>query len=190
MASNFPPEMLRDTALFRDLTFDEIEQLLAVADDQEYGTGDEIIRESGHDRALYVVFDGELEVVLPTPAFGETVVTKLGAGSVFGESAFFHAGPHVATVRCLTPVLAVRLCRERFDRLIEQGSVAAYKLAANAAGILAQRLQATDRWIEDMLQEHQDAEIAARWREFRHRIAFGHHMADYGPVGSFAPGGA
>ena len=190
MSSNFPPEMFREITLFEDLTTDEIEELLTVAEDRDFEADQLIFHEGGHDRALYVIFDGEVEIVLPAPAFAETLVLKLGASSVFGESTFFHAGPHVATVRCLTPVLAVRLPRERFSRLLDQGSLAAYKLAANAARVLAQRLQATDRWIEDLVQVHQDAEIAARWREFRHRIAFGHSLADYGPVGSFAPGGS
>jgi len=182
--------MFREIPLFEGLTIDEIEQLLGVAEDHDFESDEVIFHEGGHDRALYVIFVGEVEIVLPTPAFAETLVVKLGADSVFGESTFFHAAPHIATVRCLTPVLAVRLPRERFDRLLEQGSLAAYKLGTNAARVLAERLQATDRWIESLMQEHQDAEIAARWREFRHRIAFGHSIADYGPIGSFAPGGA
>jgi CRP-like cAMP-binding protein len=187
MSSNFPPEMFREIPLFDQLRIDEIEQLLAVADDRDFETDEVIIQEGGHDRALYVIFDGEVEVVLPTPTFAETPVVKLAAGGVFGESTFFHASPHVATVRCLTPVSAMRLPRDRFDRLLEHGSLAAYKLGSNAARVLAERLQATDRWIENLVQEHADAEIAARWREFRHRIAFGHSIADYGPLGSFAP---
>lgn len=190
MSSNFPSEMLSETPLFEKLSLDEIEELLAIADDREYQADEVIIHEGGHDRVLYVIFHGEVEIVLPTPAFAETLVVKLGAGSVFGESTFFHAAANIATVRCLTQVLSVRLPHDRFDRLLVQGSRAAYKLAANAAGILAERLQATDRWIENLLQEHQDVEVAARWREFRHRIAFGHSVADYSPVGTFAPGSA
>lgn len=190
MSTNFPAEMFREIPLFENLSLDEIEELLAVADDRDFETDEVIFHEGGHDRELYTIFDGEVEIVLPTPAFAETLVVKLGAGSVFGESTFFHAGPHIATVRCLTPVLAVRMPRDRYDRLLDQSSLAAYKLAANAAGILAQRLQATDHWIENLVQEHQDAEVAARWRDFRHTFAFGHSLAAYGPVGTFAPGGS
>ena len=188
MPSNFPPEMLREIPLFRDLTVDEIEELLAVADDRDYRVDETIFHEGGHDRALYAIFDGKVQIVLPTPAFEETVVTTLGPGCVFGESTFFHAAPHVATGRCLTSVLVVRLPRERYDQLLHRGSLAAYKLAANAAVILAHRLQETDRWLEDILQRHQDAEIAASWREFRHRITAVHTLASYGPVGTFVLG--
>ena len=188
MPSNFPPEMLREVPLFRDLAIDEIEELLAVADDHDYRADEAIFHEGGHDRALYAIFDGEVQIVLPAPAFEETLIATLGPGSVFGESTFFHASPHVATARCQTPVLAVRLPRERYDQLLQRGNLAAYKLAANAAAILAHRLQTTDRWIEDLLQHQQDAEIAASWREFRRRIVSGHTLASYGPVGTFASG--
>jgi CRP-like cAMP-binding protein len=188
MPSNFPAEMLRDIPLFRNLTVDEIEEIIAVANDCEYAPGREIVSEGGYDRALYAIFDGEVEVVLPSPAFEETPLVKLGPGSVFGESAFFHASPHIATVRCLAPVLGVRLAREQFERLLERSSLAAFKLAANAAALLAERLQATDRWIEEMIQKQQDALIAASWREFRHRTMFGHALASYGPVGTICTG--
>ena len=188
MPSNFPAEMLRETALFRGLSIDEIEELLAVAEDQEHAAGANILHEGGRDRALYVIFDGEVEIVLPTPSLGETTVIKLGAGSVFGESTFFHPAPHVAVARCLTQVLAVRLPRQRFDHLLENSSLAAYKLAANAATLLAERLQSTDRWIEGLIQRHQDEEVAASWREFHRRVTFGQGLASYGPVGSFCPG--
>lgn len=187
MPSNFPPEMLRDVPLFRDHCIDDIEELLAAAEDREFGADETIINEGGHDQALYAIFDGEVEIVLPAPAFQETEVAKLGPGGVFGESSFFNAAPHVVTVRCTTPVLVVRLPRERFDQLLQRGSPAAYKLAANAASVLAERLQATDRWIEHMLQQHQDAEIAASWREFRRRVTAGHSLGSYGPIGTFVP---
>jgi CRP-like cAMP-binding protein len=91
---------------------------------------------------------------------------------VFGESSFFHPAPHVATARCLTAVLALRLPRAPFDLLLRAGSLAAHKFAGNAAAILAERLQATDRWIEEILQQEQDAQVAERWRSFRARMAF------------------
>src|SRR5262245_3841653 len=120
MASSFPPEMLRDVPLFRDLTIDEMEELLAVAEDREVDADATIFQEGGHDRALYVIFDGEVEIVLPAPAFAETLVVKLGARGVFGESTFFHPSAHVASARCLTPVLVVRLSRERFEQLLSK----------------------------------------------------------------------
>jgi CRP-like cAMP-binding protein len=88
----------------------------------------------------------------------------------------------------VTAVLAVRLPRDRFDDLLRRGSMAAYKLAASAAELLAARLQATDRWIEDMRQQRQDAEIAASWRAFRHRAA-SYGIASFFSVGTFTPGG-
>jgi CRP-like cAMP-binding protein len=166
----------------------EIEELIAMSEDREYAVYHEIISEGGHDRALYVIFDGKVEVVLPSPAFEETPLVKFGPGSVFGEGGFFHAAPHVATVRCLTPVLAVRLGREQFEQLLARHSSAAYKLASNAATLLAERLQATDRWIEEMIQKQQDAAIAASWREFRRRVPFGHALACYGPIGTICTG--
>ena len=181
MPSNLPVEMLQDVPLFQHLTMAEIEELLAASEDREYRTDEVIFHEGAHDRALYVIFDGQVQIVLPTPAFQETVVATLGAGSVFGESTFFHPASHVATARCLADVLAVRLTREKYDRLLSHGSSAAHKLAANAADLLAERLQATDRWIEQILQQEQDAAVAASWRDFRRSIGFTFEPQRWGP---------
>jgi CRP-like cAMP-binding protein len=170
MAANVPIELVRDVALFRGMTSEETWQVLDAAEDLDYAAGQAIFHEAGPDRALYLLVDGQVEIVLPLPGSGETIVARLEAGAVFGEASFFHGTPHVATARCLTPVLAIRLARTAYDQMLRAGSLPAYKVAANAADILAGRLQATDRWVADLVHQQQDAAIAASWRAFRERL--------------------
>jgi CRP-like cAMP-binding protein len=124
---------------------------------------------------------GQVEIRLPITTFDEAVVTTLTGPSVFGESSFFHPVPHTATAHCATAVRAIRLTRDVYDRLATTNPPVAFKLASNAAAILAQRLQETDRWIEDLLGEQQDAQTASSWGRFRSRVGFNFEPQRWGP---------
>ena len=124
-----------------------------------------------------------MEITLEAPALEETLVARLEPKRVFGESAFFHASPHCAVARCASLARLVKLGRSEFDRLLEQKSTAALLLGANAADILAVRLQQTDHWIAQLLQQRQDAKVSASWRRFREHL--GHSFEPGGPRGFF-----
>lgn len=129
-----------------------------------------IISQGAQERALIIVLDGNVQIRLAVPHVGDELVAELPAGSVFGEVSFFHAAPHSATVQCVEPARLLRLQRSKFDELKAANNVTALTLAANAAEILAERLQQVDRWIAQRLTEVQDQRIHQSWRAFRERL--------------------
>jgi CRP-like cAMP-binding protein len=181
MASHVAPELLLDISLFNGLTLDEIRDLLLVAEDRQYEAGDVISEQGVTEQALYVVFYGQVEIRLPVTAFDEAAVTTITGPSVVGETSFFHSAPHTATVHCMTSVRAIRIDRSSYDQLASDKPIAAYKLGMNAAEILARRLQETNRWIEDVLQQVPGAQIAASWQNFRTRTGFTFEPSRWGP---------
>jgi CRP/FNR family cyclic AMP-dependent transcriptional regulator len=159
-------ERLTDVTLFAGLTPAECEELLQSCVELTFSPGDAVIRAGDFEPALYVVLEGVVEIMLDVPGGEESLVASVGDNGVFGESSFFHLAPHSATVRCQTPTRLLRLSRSEFERLLTNDSLAAYRVAANAAKLLAARLQATDHWLSVLLMEQQGAVIAS-WRRFR-----------------------
>jgi len=84
---------------------------------EHFEAGETIFREGDRGDRLYVVVDGEVEVVRKDAALGEVVLCKLGAGESFGEIALVSEGVRTATVRSLTPVNVLTLDRETFHSL-------------------------------------------------------------------------
>jgi CRP-like cAMP-binding protein len=80
-------------------------------------------------------------------------------------------------------VRVLRISRDAYDELLQAQRPAALKLAVNAAALLAARLQATDQWAGELLQQEQSARIARSWSRFRQRISGG---ADFSG-GFFSP---
>jgi len=159
--------------LLHNLTDDEIQQLLEASEELKYAEGQSIFCEGGRGRDLYVVLEGSVRITLAAPATAETELFTVEPGGVFGESSFFHRSVHHATARCLSSVRVLRLQHRNYVELTKSDSLAAYKIAANAADLLGERLQETDDWIERMLQGREDAELLVKWKHFRRGIRRG-----------------
>jgi NADH:ubiquinone reductase (H+-translocating) len=66
---------------------------------------------------LYIVVDGEVEMVKEEPGKGECVLGRLGAGACFGEMALMKNMPRTATARTITQVNLVTIDRGTFEAL-------------------------------------------------------------------------
>lgn len=76
-----------------------------------------VFREGDRGDRLYVVVDGEVEVVKRVQGREEVVVRRLGAGDVFGEIALVTDSPRTATVRSATAANLLAVDRDAFQAL-------------------------------------------------------------------------
>jgi NADH dehydrogenase len=84
---------------------------------EHFEPGMTIFREGDRGDWLYVVVNGEVEVVRDVPGQGEVSLSRLGPGECFGEIAMVRDGPRNATVRSLSSVDVVAIDREAFGTL-------------------------------------------------------------------------
>jgi CRP-like cAMP-binding protein len=181
VTSHIPAELIRGVRLFHNLSHDQIQQLLNAAEEVNYEEGKVVFEEGEKGRALYVIIEGSVRIALAAPITSDTELMTLGPQGVFGESSFFHRALHHASAVCMSPVRLARLRRQKYRELLEADSLAAYKLAANAADLLGERLQQTNEWIERMLQGRSDAELLSKWKRFRRGIG----SSSGGQIGGF-----
>ena len=110
---------------------------------------------------------------LPTAGMGGAHIMQIGERDVFGESSFFSGGAHAADAAAVADVEVLAVPRAGFDELLQASRPVAWKIAMNAAGILGVRLQETDDWLAELLQEEEDARIAQSWQRFRENAGRG-----------------
>jgi CRP-like cAMP-binding protein len=77
--------------------------------------GKKLIVEGAAGDAAYLVGRGELEV-----RRGDTVLARLGAGSLFGEMALLSRSPRAASVIAVRPSIVLRADRAALDRVAKQ----------------------------------------------------------------------
>lgn len=178
-------QKLQNLDLFRGLAVDDIDGLMAHVTTVTVAAGNPVFEAEAEERALYFLLDGTVEIELVVPFVTEVILDELAPISVFGESSFFHGTAHSVTARALTEVTVARLERSEYDRLLEANSLAACRLGANAAEILAAKLQRTDAWIVETMQSEEAHRVRRKFWDFRQELG---HRFDRPEGGGFSTG--
>lgn len=106
--------------------------------------GKNVVTEGEVSAEMFVVIDGELEVLKRGPA-GDVRVALLGPGGWFGEMSLIDVQPRSASVRALAPGRLLRISGEAIDRGLYRRDAKAYTLfVMNIARELSRRLRVTD----------------------------------------------
>jgi CRP/FNR family transcriptional regulator, cyclic AMP receptor protein len=105
--------LLRRVGLFSGTPERALAGLAQVVEEVEVPAGETVMREGAVEDWLYVVVDGELEVVRADRR------ATIPAGGVVGELAVLDPMPRSATVRAVTDTLLFRLDKASFDEAVE-----------------------------------------------------------------------
>lgn len=84
---------------------------------EHFEPGEVIFREGDRGDRLYIIVDGEVEVVKEELGKGETTLARRGPGECFGEMALVSDTPRTATVRSRTSLNVLTMDREAFHAL-------------------------------------------------------------------------
>ena len=104
--------LLRHVDLFAKAPGRVLAGLARVLEEVDFPTGAELMHEGAVEDWLFVVVEGEVEVVRSDR------LVRLGAGSVVGELAVLDPQPRSATVTAASPVLAFRLRKAAVDEAV------------------------------------------------------------------------
>ncbi len=129
-------EKFRAMSLFAECSDAALEQLVALATEFEAERSHVLIQPGESGAGLFVMEEGRVRVELPR---GDV---ELGPGEFFGELALLDEGAvHVARVSAATPVRALAIARDDFDRLLDEEP----SMAVAMLKVLARRLALTAR---------------------------------------------
>jgi CRP/FNR family transcriptional regulator, cyclic AMP receptor protein len=173
MLTALDPQLIAGVALFDNLTSDQATRVLAACDEVACPAGQDVYAAGQEGQALYILLGGTAEVNLEAP-HAERSVAEVQPGGFFGECSFFHAGPHSASVRAQTDLRLLRLDHARFHELLRNEDVGALRVAANAAKVLAARLQHADQFIVELLESIRDEKVREALARFRNTMSHSH----------------
>ena len=133
-----------DGLLLADASDEEWATLLAHTRTRRFSPGDAIVTAGAADQSLYLVLEGQLEVLAAPTGRGRRGrrLASVAAGSVIGELSFFDGGGRSALVRAVTPAVLAEMSRSEFDALAVANPDLARRLLLDLGRILAQRLRA------------------------------------------------
>ena len=119
----------------------EVAALMEALEMEELSAGETLLVAGTPSDALFLVWNGSLEVLLA--GTDDEVVARIGPGDVLGEVSLMDPGPASATVRCDTGAVLLVLTRERLEELWEEHPRVASRLLTHLARTLAERIRKT-----------------------------------------------
>jgi|CXWL01.1.fsa_nt_gi CRP-like cAMP-binding protein len=132
---------LKAMALCRSLSATEVEAIAAIVETRDVAAGKELFLEGDAGDGLFLVVSGEISVTKLAPG-GEHLLARLAPGGVLGEMSLVTADPRSATGRARVDTRVLHMPAAAFRALLAADSVAAHKVVAAIAELLARRLAA------------------------------------------------
>lgn len=108
---------LRALEALRDYANPELKLLASVAPAREYGPGETLCREGVPGHSCFLIANGQVEVTKQIDGEDKQLAT-LRAGAIVGQLALVDRTSRSASVRALTPTIALELSRDVFERLL------------------------------------------------------------------------
>jgi serine phosphatase RsbU (regulator of sigma subunit) len=138
--------------LFREIPPAELADMVKELPTETYPAGSYLFRDGDPGENLYVVQDGQLEVVLAADTPDEMLLKVCGPGEYVGEMGLILAdGRRTATVRAKAPTHAWVMSRAKFAQALQRWPIIAYAMV----NILSERLDATnDSTFRDLTEKN------------------------------------
>jgi CRP/FNR family cyclic AMP-dependent transcriptional regulator len=153
---------LREVGLFGALSDEVLEHLAKTLRPVRFGIGDTIFREGDAAHEMFVVLDGEVEVVKRSRKGRDHRVALLGPTDCFGEMSIVEVQPRSATVRTVAPSRLLRIASEDFDRLYRHDLKAYALVVLNIARDLSRRLRVADGILAEFTAKVLDDYVAPK----------------------------
>ncbi len=151
-------QKLTEIPFFSNLSLEEAETLLQIVNIRIFKENEPIFREGTPGTSLFVILEGTVDVVKKVDDKTFRSLARLTRDSVFGEIALLQSGEvgRTASVVARERTRVMELHKEDFARLIEFGSIVAYKVAFSISHILAARLSSMDQQMVNLVPENSE----------------------------------
>ncbi len=142
LALSIDKEALRDCKLFMDMSDYQIRKAMLISEVLDFEKGDKVIEQGRLDRCMYLLIDGEVDVVHHAKD-ADSTIARLKAGDIFGEIAFVHEMQRTADVCAISNVSVVKFDCDRLKNDLRYFPRIVAKLNFNISYILGERLAGT-----------------------------------------------
>jgi NTE family protein len=109
--------LLRSTAIFRELSNDQLAEIWSRAKLHHLLRGDTLFAQDAPSDSVYVVVSGRFEIWVKGQA---SAIAEVGVGEPIGETGFFSGAPRTATIIAARDSIVLELDRASFDAVARE----------------------------------------------------------------------
>ena len=144
-------EILAESPLFDNLLPPELSMLAELFNERSYSAGEIIFHEGDIGDSMYVIAEGELDVLPKNPAGEHHVIASLAAPQFFGEMSLIDKEYRSASVRSKTATTILQLSNENLHIFAKNYRNGFTWVVVNIARVLSIRLRETNRRLAELL---------------------------------------
>ena len=141
-------ELLRRIPFFSEIEPARLKLLAFMSERVGFDPGKNLCRQGDPADAAYLIIEGEADIILEGPA-GPITVATLGANEIVGEIGILCDVPRNATVRAKGRLVALRIAKDPFMRMVREFPTMAVSIMRE----LAHRLELTNNQLRTALSE-------------------------------------
>ena len=162
-------EQVRRT-LCKGFTAEQAAQIVQATIPLAVSAGHPVLREGDAPSGLFLLLKGTVEVLKQAADGHRQPLARLDAPTVLGEMSLITARQHSATVEAVTDCEFALLTRAQFQRLLDTESLAAYKLIATIAEVLAGRVARLDQKVLELTAAKERAPAVEELAAFKQKL--------------------
>jgi CRP-like cAMP-binding protein len=136
--------LIRQAAIFADLTDDERAHVAEICKEQRFKFGQTIFREGEPGNRLYIIAEGEVRISRDVPGSGEEALAVLKKGACFGEMSIFDRSERSTDAIANTDTALLTITRSDFEIMLDFNRDIAYKVLWAVVRLLSTRLRQTN----------------------------------------------
>lgn len=144
-------DLLRQAAIFKDLTDDELGLLAEICREQKFRSAQTIFKEGEPGNRLYIVAEGEVRISRHVPGSGEEALAVLKQGACFGEMSVFDRSERSTDAIANKDTTLITISRSDFEILLDFNRELAYKVLWSVVRMLSERLRVTNENLRSFL---------------------------------------
>ena len=138
-------DVLKHIEIFHGLNDAQIGKIAQITQREVYNGGDTIIEQDAPGDSMYIIVQGQVEVLKRDSEGDMQTALFLGEGQVFGELALLDQGLRSATIVADDdPTVVYSLMRGTFDSLCQEDTALGYHIMRNLALDMAFKLRHTN----------------------------------------------
>jgi CRP/FNR family cyclic AMP-dependent transcriptional regulator len=130
-------QILEIVDIFSDLTAQQLEQIYQICNQKVVKKGEIIVKENTPSTEIYIILEGEVEILIGTDKLKHAKVEKIGIldrGQSFGEVALVDQGLRSATVRCHSDTCRLlEISRDAFLLFLKKNPAIGFTIMYNLA---------------------------------------------------------
>ncbi len=129
---------IRQTDLFWGLNQNVVNRVMAIAEREAFAEGDVLFHSGDAARHLFILAQGEVKITIDDT--GRKVYTGSRVGEAFGWGSLIDRANYGGDAVCATPVVVLKLDRERLLRLLDGDTESGYLFFKHLSRALGGRL--------------------------------------------------